>query len=63
MKRKLLMLFGAMCLVFATVNAQITNSIVYDFRDGSIIAAGQSPDGNLSLYGNYSHHGTQYGRI
>ncbi|MBI1226678.1 MAG: hypothetical protein GC192_15700 [Bacteroidetes bacterium] len=33
----------------------------YDFTDGSIISAGQSADGSLTLAGNYSYHSVQYG--
>src|SRR6056300_109972 len=36
-------------------------TVNYDFLDGSVIAAGQSPDGSLVLGGTYSHHGTSYG--
>ena len=50
-------------LLFFAVFAkgQIVGSTIYDFRDGSIIAAGQSPDGVITLSGNYSHHSAQYG--
>ncbi|WP_339659119.1 pectinesterase family protein [uncultured Polaribacter sp.] len=43
------------------VNGQITNAITYDFTDGSIITAKQSPDAKLTLVGDYKHHGTTYG--
>ena len=43
------------------VNGQITNSVTYDFTDGTIIAAKQSPDTKLTLGGDYNHHGTSYG--
>lgn len=43
------------------VNGQITNSVIYDFTDGTIIAAKQSPDAKLTLAGDYNHHGTSYG--
>ncbi len=39
----------------------ISSTLNYDFRDGTIIAAGQSSDGSLKLNGNYNHHGTTYG--
>ena len=40
---------------------QITNSTLYDFKTGTIISAGQSPDGKLKLAGTYSYHSVQYG--
>ncbi|MGY5354665.1 pectinesterase family protein [Wenyingzhuangia sp. IMCC45467] len=40
---------------------QISNSVTYDFRDGTIINNQQSSDTKLTLGGNYSHHSTQYG--
>lgn len=45
----------------SSMKAQLSNTILYDFKDGTIIKAGQSPDGKLKLSGNYSHHGAQYG--
>ncbi|SHH78601.1 pectinesterase family protein [Wenyingzhuangia marina] len=42
-------------------NGVLSNVVSYDFRDGTIISAGQSIDNKLLLGGNYSHHGTQYG--
>lgn len=57
--KSLLLLAGLLIAVFA--HGQLTGVVTYDFTDGSIIAAGQSADGNLTLSGNYSHHGAQYG--
>ena len=49
-------------LLFASViQAQITNSVTYDFRDGTIISAKQSTDGKLTLAGAYVYHGSTYG--
>lgn len=48
-------------LCSAVAFGQYTNSIIYDFRDGTIIGVGQSPDGKLTLAGTYRHHGSQYG--
>ncbi|MCB9316442.1 MAG: hypothetical protein H6569_09910 [Lewinellaceae bacterium] len=42
-------------------NSYLHDVRTYDFKDGSIISAGQSPDGTLTLMGTYNHHGTQYG--
>lgn len=61
MEKKLFISFFAFLLFAVLANGQITNSVTYDFRDGTIIAAGQSPDGVITLSGTYSHHGTQYG--
>ena len=61
MKRSLLFLIAALLLCQVLVQAQITNSTLYDFRDGTIIGAGQSPDGLVTLSGNYSYHSAQYG--
>lgn len=61
MKQRLL-LFTLLVMSFAVgLMGQITNATLYDFRDGSIIAAGQSLDGLVTLAGTYSHHGTTYG--
>lgn len=60
MKKTLLQLFAF--LFFASVvQGQITNSVTYDFRDGTIIAAKQSTDGKLTLAGTYIYHGATYG--
>jgi pectin methylesterase-like acyl-CoA thioesterase len=45
----------------SSLYGQITNSVLYDFRNGTIIAAGQSSDGKVRLAGTYSLHGAQYG--
>lgn len=60
MKKKFL-LFITLLLFASVVKAQITNSITYDFRDGTIISAQQSTDGKLTLAGAYVYHGTGYG--
>lgn len=49
------------CATVSLLGAQITGTTTYDFRDGSIISAGQSPDGKLKLSGNYSFHSANYG--
>lgn len=61
MRQKFYFLLASLVLSAVLAQGQITNSTVYDFRDGTIIAAGQSADGALTLSGNYNHHGTQYG--
>lgn len=61
MRQKFYFLLASLVLHTLLAQGQITNSIVYDLRDGTIIAAGQSADGDLTLSGNYNHHGTQYG--
>lgn len=53
----LLLCFGT--AVFA--QAQLANVRTYDFRDGTIIAAGKSTDSTLMLSGNYSFHSASYG--
>lgn len=59
MKRTMLLL---LVLVFAQFTmAQLTGSYTYDFRDGTIIANGQSNDGKLTLSGQYKHHSANYG--
>lgn len=44
-----------------TAHGQLTTTTSYDFTDGSIITAGQSTDGLLTLSGNYSYHSSNYG--
>lgn len=61
MKQKFYLLISSFLLLAVLVQGQITNSVVYDFTDGTIIAAGQSTDGLLTLSGNYSYHSTNYG--
>ncbi|MCB0638509.1 MAG: hypothetical protein KDC54_17890, partial [Lewinella sp.] len=61
MPKKFLLLLSGLLWCALVAHGQITNSTLYDFRDGSIIAAGQSPDGLVTLSGTYSHHGTIYG--
>jgi pectin methylesterase-like acyl-CoA thioesterase len=62
MQQKLLLLCSSLLLLFSHLGqAQITNATLYDFRDGAIIGAAESPDGLVTLAGVYSHHGTQYG--
>ena len=48
-------------LVAFTAHGQLTTTASYDFTDGSIISAGQSADGLLTLSGNYSYHSANYG--
>lgn len=36
-------------------------TVVYDFRDGTVVSAGGSSDGTLTLSGNYGYHSTNYG--
>lgn len=53
-----------MTLLIVSVSSlygQFTGTVLYDLKNGSIITAGQSPDGKLKFAGTYSHHGTQYG--
>lgn len=53
---------SAVLLLCSTLaQAQLTGSVLYDLRDGTIITAGESPDGVIAFSGNYSHHGTTYG--
>ncbi|WP_258103183.1 pectinesterase family protein [Marinoscillum sp. MHG1-6] len=60
--KKIIQLFG-LCLLLAAhlVKADYTDSVSYDFRDGTIISNQVSEDGKLTLSGAYSHHGTTYG--
>ncbi|WZL89598.1 pectinesterase family protein [Salinimicrobium sp. 3283s] len=41
--------------------SQEQNIVTYDFTDGTIISAKQSPDGKLTLGGDYSFHSETYG--
>ncbi len=53
-----------MTLLMASASSlygQLTGVVLYDLKNGSIITAGQSPDGKVRLAGTYSHHGTTYG--
>jgi pectin methylesterase-like acyl-CoA thioesterase len=61
MKKKLLFLFVTIFVNTMVVFGQMTSTITYDFRDGTIYAAGQSADGLLTLAGTYSQHGATYG--
>lgn len=61
MKRLYLILTPLVFLVSFLVNAQITNSVIYDFTDGTIINNEQSVDAKLTLGGAYSYHGINYG--
>ena len=60
MKKNYFLLFALLFLT-SVVQGQITNSVTYDFRDGTIISAQQSTDGKLTLAGAYVYHGTGYG--
>ncbi|MGE4288642.1 MAG: pectinesterase family protein [Salinivirgaceae bacterium] len=61
MKRKTLLLLIVLFTGLCSAMGQLPGAYSYDFRDGTLISAGQSPDGSLKLSGNYSHHGTSYG--
>lgn len=56
MKTKLHLFFWVLILFGTVVRGQITNSVTYDFTDGTIIAAKQSTDGKLTLGGAYIWH-------
>ena len=60
MKKKYFLFIAFMLFQFVVLG-QITNSVTYDFRDGTIISAKQSTDGKLTLAGAYVYHGTNYG--
>ena len=55
MKKKSL-LFIFLMFIATIVHGQITNSVTYDFRDGTIISSKQSADGKLTLAGAYVWH-------
>lgn len=61
MKKRIPFSVIAFLLLAVWASGQITNSVTYDFRDGTIIAAGQSADGVVTLSGTYSYHSMQYG--
>ncbi|MGJ5642249.1 pectinesterase family protein [Formosa sp. S-31] len=48
-------------LCSALMFGQLSTPMEYDFTDGIIIPAGQSPDGVITLEGNYSFHSANYG--
>ncbi|MEO7976029.1 hypothetical protein [Flavobacterium sp.] len=54
--KKNYLFFLVLILFGSVVRGQITNSITYDFTDGTIIAAKQSTDGKLTLGGAYTWH-------
>jgi hypothetical protein len=54
--KKNYLFFLVLILFGSVVRGQITNSITYDFTDGTIIAAKQSTDGKLTLGGAYIWH-------
>lgn len=59
-KNKLLLgLFLSLCS--ALMFGQLSTPTAYDFTDGIIIPAGQSPDQVITLEGNYSDHNSNYG--
>lgn len=60
MKKNYFLCIAFMLFAFI-VQGQITNSVTYDFRDGTIITAKQSTDGKLTLAGAYVYNGTSYG--
>ena len=60
MKKNYFLLFAL--LLFASFSqGQINNAVTYDFRDGSIITAKQSTDGQLTLAGAYIFKDASYG--
>ena len=61
MKKFTLSIFALLlCIAFA--QGQLTGSISYDFRDGTIITAGKSTDELLTLSGgSFKLHGATYG--
>ena len=61
MKKSSFFLFTILLFLSIKIYGQITNSVTYDFTDGTIISAQQSVDGNLTLGGAYIYHGTSYG--
>ena len=58
-------IYYALILVMASVSSlygQFANTVLYNLKDSSLIAAGQSPDGKLKLSGgSYRYHSAQYG--
>ncbi|MBN2236934.1 MAG: hypothetical protein JW729_05210 [Bacteroidales bacterium] len=61
MKKLYSFLIVPFILLTLVVQGQITNSVTYDFTDGTIISAQQSPDGKLTLGGAYIYHSSSYG--
>lgn len=61
MLKKLTLFLLPLFFLATTLQGQIPNSVLYDFRDGAIVSAGQSADGKLTLSGNYSYHSANYG--
>ncbi|MDD4968142.1 MAG: pectinesterase family protein [Paludibacter sp.] len=61
MRKKIYVSVIAVLFFFSYVHAAFTGSRIYDFKDGTIIASGQSVDGSLKLLGTYSLHGATYG--
>jgi pectin methylesterase-like acyl-CoA thioesterase len=61
MMNKLLFLTFLFALGISQANGQYQNAIKYDFTDGTIINAKQSPDGKLILFGDYNYHSENYG--
>ncbi|MFA5330517.1 MAG: pectinesterase family protein [Prolixibacteraceae bacterium] len=60
--KKLYFSFVAVLLIsISFAYGQLPGSRTYDFRDGTLITAGQSDDASLKLSGTYSLHGAQYG--
>ncbi|MEL1239787.1 pectate lyase family protein [Flavobacterium flavipallidum] len=53
---------GSITADLTVAAAPVTSSVIYDFRDGVIIAAGKSADNVVTLSGgNYKLHGATYG--
>lgn len=61
MKKLYFFLLMSVLFSFGITYGQNVGAVTYDFRDGTIIAAGQSGDGLLTLGGTYNHHGATYG--
>lgn len=62
MKKKFYLSIFALVLCISFTYGQLAGSVTYDFRDGTIITAGKSADGLLTLSGgSYKLHGAQYG--
>lgn len=61
MRKIYLLLIKILLFIPFIINGQITNSVTYNFTDGTIISAQQSTDGKLVLAGAYNYHSSNYG--
>lgn len=61
MVKKILLLTFSLLIGVIQFYGQSTNTVAYDFTDGTIISNKQSTDGKLTLGGDYVYHGTSYG--